>query len=61
MYDELDEDDKGPTILKSEIVKVIKDKRRKKATGNDNIPADLLKELGGNGLEILTALDNNIS
>ena len=56
--DELDEDDKGPTILKSEIA--IKDMRRKKATGNDNIPVDLLKELGDNGLKIMTALVNKI-
>ena len=42
---ELDEDDKGPTILKSEVVKAIKDMQRKKATGDDNIPVDLLKEL----------------
>ena len=41
--DELDEDDKGPTILKSEVVKAIKDMRRKKATGDDNIPVELLK------------------
>ena len=34
--DELDEDDKGPTILKSEVVKAIKDMRRQKATGDDN-------------------------
>ena len=40
--DELDEDDKGPTILKSEIVKAIKDMRRKKATGDDNIPVDVV-------------------
>ena len=35
--EELDEDDKGPAILKSEIVKAIKDMRRKKATGDENI------------------------
>ena len=37
--DELNEDDKGHTILKSEIIKAIKDMRRKKATGGweDNI------------------------
>ena len=52
--DELDEDDKGPTILKSEIVIAIKGMRRKKATGDDNIPIDLLKELGDNGLKIMT-------
>ena len=44
--EELDEDDKGRTILKSEVVKAIKDMRRKKATGDNNIPVDLLKELG---------------
>ena len=44
---ELDEDDKRPTILKSDIVKAIKDMRRK-ATGDDNIPVDLLKKLGDN-------------
>jgi hypothetical protein len=58
--DELDENDEGPTILKSEIVKAIKDMRREKATGDDNIPVDLLKELGNSGLKIMTALDNKI-
>ena len=48
------------TILKSEIVKAIKDMRRKKATGDDNTPVDLLKELGDNGLKIITALVNKI-
>ena len=43
--EELCDDDKGPTILKSEVVKAVKDMRRKKATGDDNIPVDLLKEL----------------
>ena len=33
--------------------------RRKKATG-DNIPVDLLKVLGDNGLKIMTALVNKI-
>ena len=57
--DELDEDDKGPTILKSEIVKVIKDMQRNKATG-DNITVKLLKGLGDSGLKIMTALVNKI-
>ena len=34
--------------------------RRKKATGDDNIPVDFLKELGDNGLKIMTALVNKI-
>ena len=56
----MDEDDKRPTIVKSEVVKGIKDMRRKKATGDDNIPVDLLKELGDSGLKIMTALVNNM-
>ena len=32
-------------------------RRLKKATGDDNIPVDLLKELGDNGLKIMTALE----
>ena len=34
--------------------------RRKKATGDDNIPVDLLKELGDSGLKIMTALVNKV-
>ena len=34
--------------------------QRKKATGDDNIPVDLLKELRDNGLKIITALVNKI-
>jgi Reverse transcriptase (RNA-dependent DNA polymerase). len=33
---------------------------RKKAIGDDNIPVDLLKELGHSGLKIMTALVNKI-
>ena len=40
--EDLDEDDKGPTTLKIEVVQAIKDMRRKKATGDDNISVDLL-------------------
>ena len=58
--DELGKDDKGPTIFKSEVVKVIKDMRNKKTTGDDNIPVDLLKELGDSGLKIMTLLVNKI-
>ena len=34
--------------------------RRNKATGDDNIPVDLLKELGDSGLKIMTPLVNKI-
>jgi hypothetical protein len=57
---ELNEDDKRPTILKSEVVKGIKDMQRKKATGDDNILVDLLKELGDSGFKIITELFNKI-
>jgi hypothetical protein len=32
----------------------------KKATGNDDVPGDVLKLLGENGLKIVTQLINNI-
>ena len=34
--------------------------RRKKATGNDNIPEDLLKELGDNAMKIIDSIFNKI-
>ena len=34
--------------------------RRKKATGDNNIPVDLLKELGDSGLKIMIALVNKM-
>ena len=45
----------------NEVVKAIKNMRKKKATGDDNIPIDLLKELGDTGLKIMTALVNKSS
>jgi hypothetical protein len=35
--DEVDEDHKGPHILRSEVVKVIKEMRDKKGTGDDDV------------------------
>ena len=49
-----------PTIFKSEFVKAIKDMQRKNSTGDDNIPVNLLKELGDSGLKIMTALVKKI-
>ena len=59
--DALDKDEKGPTILKSVLVKAIKDKQRNKVTIDGNIPVDLLKKLGDSGLKIMTTLVNKIS
>ena len=57
---DVNEDDKGPSILRSEVEKAIKDLGRGKATGDDNIPAEILKVLGNEGIKKLTELINNI-
>ena len=40
--------------------KAIKEMRNKKATGDDDVPGDVLKLLGEGGLKILTELINTI-
>ena len=42
--------------MQSEVGKAIKDLRNKKATGDDDVPADVLKLLGDGGLKIMTKL-----
>jgi hypothetical protein len=49
--EELNEDDKGPTILKNVVLKPTKDMQRKKAIVNVSISIDLLKEMGNIGLK----------
>jgi hypothetical protein len=56
--DEVDEDEKGPYILQSEVEKAIKEMRDKKATGDDDVPGDVLKVLGEDGLKLMTQLIN---
>ena len=58
--EEVDTDDKGPHILQSEVEKPIKEMRNRKATGDDDIPGDVLKLLGEGGLNKLTKLSNTI-
>jgi hypothetical protein len=48
-----------PYILQSEVEKAIKEMRNKKATGDNVVPGDVLKLLGG-GLKIMTKLINTI-
>jgi hypothetical protein len=48
--EELDEEEKGPYILQSEVEKAINEMRDKKATGDDDVPGDVLKLLGEDGL-----------
>jgi hypothetical protein len=58
--EEVDEDHKGPQILRSEVEKAIKEMRDKKATGDDDVPVDAPKLLGDDDLNLLTELINNI-
>ena len=44
-------DEKIPYILQSEVENAIKEMRTKKATGDDDVPGDVLKLLGKGGLK----------
>ena len=56
--EEVDTDEKGPHILQSEVEKAIKEMRNRKATGDDDIPRDVLKLLEEGGLKTMTKLSN---
>jgi len=58
--EEVDTDEKGSYILQSEVEKAIKEMRNKKATGDNDIPADVLILLGDGGLKIIMKLINTI-
>ena len=58
--EELDTDEKGPYILQSEVENAVNGMRNRKATGDDDVPGDVLKLLGEGGLKILTKLINTI-
>jgi hypothetical protein len=57
--EEVDEDHKGPHILRSEVENVTKEMRDKKATGDDDVPLEALKLLEDDGLILLTQRINN--
>jgi hypothetical protein len=57
---EVDEDQKDPYILKSEVEKAIKEMRDKKARGDDDVPGDVLKLLGEGGLRLMTQMINSM-
>jgi hypothetical protein len=57
---QVDLEDKGPYILPSEVEESIKGMRDKKATGDDDVPGDVLKLLGEDGLTLMTQLINSI-
>ena len=46
--------------MQSEVEKAIKGMRNKKATGDDDVPGDVLKIFGEGGLKIMTKLINTI-
>ena len=58
--EEVDTDETGPYILQSEVEKTIKEMRNRKATGDDDVPGDVLRLLGEDGLKILTKLINTM-
>ena len=53
--EEADTDERGPHILQRAVEKASKEIRNRKATGDDDVPADVLKLLGS-GLKLLTKL-----
>jgi hypothetical protein len=58
--EEVDADEKGPRILQSEVERATKEMRNKKATGDDDVPGDMLKLFGEGGLKIMRKLINTI-
>jgi hypothetical protein len=50
----------GSYILESEVKKAIKKMRNQKATGDDDVPGNVLKLFGEGGLKIMTKLINTI-
>src|SRR5579864_8915632 len=50
------EDNKGPELLTSEIVEAIRDMKRNKVVGVDDIPAEFLKVLGEEGTRELVEM-----
>ena len=58
--EEVLDDNIGPSILKSEVVWALKQLKTKKAVGIDEIPAEVLKLLGEEGIEELWHLCNEV-
>jgi len=56
--EEVDINEKVPYILQSKVEKAIKEMRNRKATGNDDVPGDVLKLFGECDLKIMTKVIN---
>ena len=54
--DSVNEDCKGPDLLESEILTTIREMKKNKAVGVDNIPAEFWKVLGERGMKELVGL-----
>ena len=54
--DSVQEDCKGPNLLESEIMTAIKEMKKNKAVGEENMPAEFWKVLGEKGTKELVAL-----
>jgi hypothetical protein len=52
--EEVDADEKGSFVLQSEVEKAIKEIRDKKVTEDDDVPGDVPKRLGEDGITIMT-------
>ncbi|KAG1714102.1 hypothetical protein GQR58_001748 [Nymphon striatum] len=46
----------GPTIIRSEVIKAIKDMKPSKSEGVDGIPAEMIQKLGERGIEEIVEL-----
>lgn len=59
--EDVDADDKkGPCILQSKVEKAIQEMRVKKVTNGADVPGDVLRLLGEDGLKLMKQLINNI-
>lgn len=56
--EEVQADEKGPYIMQNEVEKAIKEMKDTKAKGHDDMPGDIHKLLGEDGLRIMTQLIN---
>ena len=57
---DVEEDNKGPELLRSEIRTAIKEMKRRKAVGADGIPAEFLKILGEDAYMLLERICNKM-
>src|SRR6267154_2030669 len=58
--EEVDEDEKGPQVLKSEILLALSEMKEGKAVGVDEIPAEMLKSLGEKAIQELCDICQNM-